>query len=191
MRFIDPDGRKIVMSQNNSQEFNYQYNNAITYLKEHGCTSIISYLENSPIEITIQEIGSKEQNYTAVELGVNEIGWNPRQGLLTDLGHKLSPAIRLLHEFAHQEHKLRNPDKFLKDIEPDNSLYQNKDDESIIKNEETDAARSCGEIPQDAMSRESHGGTPFETTNSTSRDIINTNEDIRMWQNTWDENETF
>ena len=107
------------------------------------------------------------------------------------MGHKLSPAIRLLHEFAHQEHKLRNPDKFLKDIEPDNSLYQNKDDESIIKNEETDAARSCGEIPQDAMSRESHGGTPFETTNSTSRDIINTNEDIRMWQNTWDENETF
>ena len=191
MRFIDPDGRKIVMAQNNSQEYNNQYNNAITYLKEHGCSSLISYLEESPIEITIQEIGPNEQNYTAIDLGVNIIGWKARQGLLTDLGHKLSPAIRLYHELAHQEHKLRNPDQFVEDTALNNSLYQTKDDESIIKNEETYAARSCGEIPQNAMTRESHGGINFDTTSSTSRDIININEDIRFWQYIWGESETY
>ena len=188
---VDPDGRKIVMAQNNSQEYNNQYNNAITYLKEHGCSSLISYLEESPIEITIQEIGPNEQNYTAIDLGVNIIGWKARQGLLTDLGHKLSPAIRLYHELAHQEHKLRNPDQFVEDTALNNSLYQTKDDESIIKNEETYAARSCGEIPQNAMTRESHGGINFDTTSSTSRDIININEDIRFWQYIWGESETY
>ena len=191
VRYIDPDGKKIVMSQKNSQEFNCQYNNAITYLKEHGCSSLISYLEEIPIEITIEEIGSNEQNYTVIDLGVNKIGWNAKQGMLTDLGYKLSPAIRLFHEFAHQEHKLRNPKKFLEDTVPNDSFYQSEDDESIIKNEETYAARNCGEIPQDAISRESHGGINFETTSSTSRDIINSNEDIRLWQYTWGEIETY
>ena len=191
VRYIDPDGKKIVMSQKNSQEFNYQYNNAITYLKEHGCSSLISYLEEIPIEITIEEIGSNEQNYTVIDLGVNKIGWNAKQGMLTDLGYKLSPAIRLFHEFAHQEHKLRNPKKFLEDTVPNDSFYQSEDDESIIKNEETYAARNCGEIPQDAISRGSHGGINFETTSSTSRDIINSNEDIRLWQYTWGEIETY
>ena len=46
-------------------------------------------------------------------------------------------------------------------------------------------------IPQDAISRGSHGGINFETTNSTSRDIINSNEDIRLWQYTWGEIETY
>ena len=188
---IDPDGRKIVMSQNNSQEYNFQYNNAITYLKEHGCSSLISYLEDIPIEITIQEIGSNKQNSTDIRIGVNIIEWNAKQGLLTDLGHILSPAIRLYHELAHQEHKLRNPDKFLEDSKPNDSVYQSKDDENIINNEETDAARKCGEIPQDAITRESHGGIPFETTSSTSRNIININGDIKMWKYTWGESETF
>ena len=188
---IDPDGRKIVMSQNNSQEYNFQYNNAITYLKEHGCSSLISYLEDIPIEITIQEIGSNKQNSTDIRIGVNIIEWNAKQGLLTDLGHILSPAIRLYHELAHQEHKLRNPDKFLEDSKPNDSVYQSKDDENIINNEETDAARKCGEIPQDAITRESHGGIPFETTSSTSRNIININGEIKMWKYTWGESETF
>ena len=191
VRYIDPDGKKIVMSQKNSQEFNYQYNNAITYLKEYGCSSLISYLEEILIEITIEEIGSNEQNYTVIDLGVNKIGWNAKQGMLTDLGYKLSPAIRLFHEFAHQEHKLRNPKKFLEDTVPNDSFYQSEDDESVIKNEETYAARNCGEIPQDAISRGSHGGINFETTSSTSRDIINSNEDIRLWQYTWGEIETY
>jgi RHS repeat-associated protein len=191
VRYIDPDGKKIVMSQKNSQDYNLQYNNAINYLKEHGCSSLISYLEESPIEITIEEIGSNEQNYTAIDLGVNKIGWKARQGLLTDLGYKLSPAIRLFHELAHQEHKLRNPDQFLKDTELNKSLYQTKDDESIIKNEETNAARKCGEIPQDAVTRETHYGINFETTNSTSRDIININDDIRTWQDIWGECDSY
>ena len=179
------------MSQKNSQGFTYQYNNAITYLKEYGCSSLISYLEDIPIEITIQEIGSNKQNSTDIRFGVNIIEWNAKQGLLTDLGHILSPAIRLYHELAHQEHKLRNPDNFLEDSKPNDSVYQSKDDENIINNEETDAARKCGEIPQDAITRESHGGTPFETTSSTSRNIININDEIKMWKYTWGESETF
>lgn len=47
-------------------------------------------------------------------LDKNEIGWKAREGLLTNNGNKLSPAIRLFHEFVHQEHKLKNSDKFLK-----------------------------------------------------------------------------
>ena len=121
----------------------------------------------------------------------NEIGWKAKEGLLTDNGYRLSPAIRLFHELTHQEHKLKNPQKFLKDTEPNNSLYQNADEENIIKNEETFAARRCGEIPQNAVSRESHGGIGFETISSTSRIIINTDDNIEIWRQTWEYNDDY
>ena len=94
----------------------------------------------------------------------------------------------MFHELTHQEHKLKNPQKFLKDTEPNNSLYQNADEENIIKNEETFAARRCGEIPQNAVSRESHGGIGLETISSTSRIIINTDDNIEIWRQTWEYN---
>ena len=189
VKYIDKEGRKLVLFHNNSLDFNNQYLNAISYLKEHGCSSIINYLENSKIEIIIKENGPKDQNYTYRPLDKNEIGWKAREGLLTNNGNKLSPAIRLFHELVHQEHKLKNPDKFLKDTEPNNSLYQNKDDESIIKNEETTAAQSCGEIPKNMVSREDHGGIPFNTSSSTSRMILNPSNDVIIWQRTWEDEE--
>ena len=188
---VDPDGKKIVMGRNNSLEYNKQYNSAIDYLKDHGCSSVINFLESCETIITINEIESKEQNYTEREIGTNEIGWKAKEGLLTDNGYRLSPAIRLFHELTHQEHKLKNPQKFLKDTEPNNSLYQNADEENIIKNEETFAARRCGEIPQNAVSRESHGGIGFETISSTSRIIINTDDNIEIWRQTWEYNDDY
>lgn len=68
-------------------------------------------------------------------------------------------------------------------------MYQNKDDESIIKNEETTAAQSCGEIPQNMVSREDHGGIPFNTSSSTSRMILNPSNDVIIWQRTWEDEE--
>ena len=189
VRFIDKDGRKIVMSTNNSQDFNNQYQNAVRYLKEHECSDIIEYLENVETEIVIKEIGSEGQNYTNRRLGTNEIGWKAKEGLLTDTGQKISPAIRLFHEFVHQEHKLKDPEEFLKNTEKNNSIFHTKDDENIILNEETTAARNCGEIPMDVFSRESHGGIPYNTSNSTSRDILNPSNAVKFWQLTWEEDD--
>ena len=39
--------------------------------------------------------------------------------------------------------------------------------------------------------RETHNGINFETTNSTSRDIININDDIRTWQDIWGECDSY
>ena len=187
VKYVDPDGRKIVMSSQNSQEYNNSYKDAISYLKEHGCTETIEFLENIKDEIVIREIGNDKQNYTERSLGTNEIGWKSKEGLLTmDTGYRLSPAIRLFHELAHQEHKLKNPEKFLEDTKPNGSDYYCKDDESVIKNEETTAARNCGEIPNNAVSRESHGGIPYNTSSSTSRDIVNPSEAVEFWIYTWE-----
>jgi RHS repeat-associated protein len=190
IKYVDKDGRKIVMSTNNSIEYNNQYNNAIHYLKEHGCSDVINYLENVETIVYIKEIGSKEQNYTDITVDNNEIGWKAKEGLLTNNGYKLSPAIRLFHELVHQEHKLRNPEKFLEDIKKNDSFYQSAEDESIIKNEETQAAKLCGEIPDNSISRPDHGGIPFDTENSTSRKILNSSDHIKIWQATWEENDT-
>jgi RHS repeat-associated protein len=187
--YLDKDGKKIVMSQNNSQDFNNQYIKAINYLKEHGCSNTIDYLEKSEATIYVIENGPKSQNYTHRLPDKNEIGWNAKEGLLTDNGNKLSPAIRLLHELAHQEHKLRNPEKFLEDTKPNNSEYQSADEESIIKNEETQAAILCKEIPDNSISRTDHGGIPFDTTSSTSREILNPSDNVKLWQAVWEDND--
>jgi len=185
IRFVDPDGRRIVLFQENSQEYNDYYKSAISYLKEHGCSKTIEYLENINVDIIIKEIGDNEQNYTKRNLDINEIGWKSKEGLLTDTGQRLSPAIRLFHELVHQEHKLKNPEKFLEDTKPNDSDYYTKDDENIINNEETVAARNCGEIPNNAVSRESHGGIPYNTSSSTSHDIVNPSEAVEFWLYTW------
>ena len=58
---------------------------------------------------------------------------------------------------------------------------------SPYQNEETNAAIKLGEIPSDAeTSRTDHGGIPFKTESSTSREIMNpTDEQVYLWIITW------
>ena len=49
VRFIDPDGKKIEIYKNSSQEFINKYEKARAYLIEKGCGDILEKLENSPV----------------------------------------------------------------------------------------------------------------------------------------------
>lgn len=182
---IDPDGRIIKFAQGTSIAFIKQFENALEYLKKGDGENIISYLKNSETVITISETESLGNYLDNKSLNIN---WNPFKGLLTtDTGNKLFPAILLYHEMAHVKHKLENPQKYNEDIKDDDSVFQSKEEKSTIQNEETNAAIKLGEIPSDAeTSRTDHGGIPFKTDSSTSREIMNpTDEQVYLWIITW------
>jgi len=181
IKFIDPDGKLIVLDNNCSPEFIEQYNSAIAYLKEHGAAQVWEQLNAREEIITIYD-NKRVQNYTSGD----NIFWNPLSGLCTsagDEGYKLSPAIRLVHELGHKLQELTGE----YDITPDDTPWNSKEEKRNILEVETPAAIACGEIPEDSISRDSHSGIPFMTGSSTSTVIENPEDPyVKMWRMCWE-----
>ena len=171
IRYVDPDGRKIVLAENSSEDFIKQFNNAFNYLKSHNAAGVWMQLDEKTEIITIYE-NSKKANY---KIG-NEIHWNPYSGLLVFDGgnvHRLSPAIRLLHEMGHNLQELTGEYNTVED----GSAWQNPEEKRNILEVETPAARACGEIPENSFSRDSHSGIAFPTSSSSTNVVIYTNDE--------------
>ena len=162
MRFIDPDGRIIVLANNCSPEFVKQYDAAYAYLKEHNAAQVWDKLNERKEIITIYE-HNENANYTLKD----DIYWNPFSGLYTSAkgeGHRISPTIRLIHEMGHKLQELTGE----YDTASDGSEWYSKEEKRDILEVETPAAIAYGEIPENAISRDSHSGIPFITDSSTS-----------------------
>ena len=181
VKYVDPDGKKIVLGSNCSPEFVNHYNVAIAYLKEHNAASVWHQLDGREEIITIYE-NAGFANYTSG----NNVFWNPLSGLCTDAGgegHRLSPAIRLLHELGHKLQEYTGD----YNIEDDGTFWQSKEEKRNILEVETPAAVACGEIPENTISRDSHSGIPFKTESSISTKILNPEDpQVKMWRMCWE-----
>ncbi len=181
VRYIDPDGKIIVLANNCSPEFVKQYNAAYAYLKKHNAAQVWDKLNERKEIITIYE-HNENANYTLKD----DIYWNPFSGLYTSAkgeGHRISPTIRLIHEMGHKLQELTGE----YDTASDGSEWYSKEEKRDILEVETPAAIACGEIPENAISRDSHSGIPFITDSSTSTMIVNPDDpDVKRMIECWE-----
>jgi hypothetical protein len=97
VRYIDPDGRKLRLAYNSSDNFKKNYNEAMSYLKQSSSAQfVINILSANSLEFVVE---FKEiTRYNGLQA---KIEWNPRHGLVPSMGGSISPAVALFHEFLH------------------------------------------------------------------------------------------
>jgi len=109
VRYIDPDGKKIVFCKSATAEQIKSYETAVFYLKQSArAKELIEKLEGAPEVFTIDFIESTNERY---DWDSKTIKWNPKNGLIVKSEEKSSgvtgglqsPALGLAHEMGHAE----------------------------------------------------------------------------------------
>ena len=109
VRYIDPDGKKIVFCKSATAEQIKSYETAVFYLKQSArAKELIEKLEGAPEVFTIDFIESTNERY---DWDLKTIKWNPKNGLIVKSKEKSSgvtgglqsPALGLAHEMGHAE----------------------------------------------------------------------------------------
>ena len=104
MRYVDPDGRKIIIDSDDEQFVN-NVNGALEYLSKSAKGKIIiEELQKSDINFFIREciwLNTDDRDKFFVENGINVIEWNAFYSVVAANGNYNSPAICLLHELVH------------------------------------------------------------------------------------------
>lgn len=76
----------------------------------------------------------------------NTLVWNPKMGLVTDLGVVLSPAAVLGHEAQHVVEQFKNPKKNAEDNSTKDNEFKNKAEKKIVQGVEEIIAQALGII---------------------------------------------
>jgi len=108
IRFIDTDGKKVVLADGVSEQFKNDYVSTVKYLKDKGVGQYIEALESSSAIYTIAE--SKDL-YSSFDANTNTITWNSRAALLTPECVELSAATLLNHEADHGAEHDKHPNE--------------------------------------------------------------------------------
>jgi hypothetical protein len=164
IKFIDPDGRKIVFANNVSKEFKQAFKEAVQYLKKHGVSGMLRSLQSSKETYTIAE-GEGVGTYNPK---TRTITWDSNMGVITTNAEIMSPAAVLNHEADHANQHDQNPDQYNKDRKTKDDQYGNKEEKRVIEGSEQETAQKTGETEPGRVTRKDHEGTPYETTGPTS-----------------------
>jgi len=170
MRFIDPDGRKIVFAPDADPTFKKQFAEAVNFLNKNRAGGLLASLQKSDQVYTISQT-SGGSNFSPKN---NTINWNPTQGLQTTNNKALSPATILNHEADHANQKDKHPEQFKKDNDPitgKDEQYDRKEERRVIEGSEQDTAEKNGEIKDGEVTRTDHGGYSFDAVSPTSTEI--------------------
>lgn len=164
IRFIDPDGRKVLFANGASAQFKKDFATSVQYLNKQNASGIMATLEKSETVyyITGTNGGSSynPKNRT--------ISWDPTKAVLTNELHTISPTSVLNHEVDHALQHDKNPEQQKTDGKTPDSNYGNKEEERVIEGSEQETAKKLGEIKEGEVTRKDHGGTLYETTSPTS-----------------------
>ena len=119
LKYIDPDGCRIVPAKGSSPQFVAQVTQAMNYLaRSHTADQVLrGLIKDRKHEVKIKEISDDSDRYDASS---NTVYWNPTKGLVVTSKTKKvtgsqSPALALLHELGHALQSLVNPDQFRRD----------------------------------------------------------------------------
>lgn len=161
IKFIDPDGNKIVFSEKTTSEFRESFKQAVSYLQQNGLDKFVNDLENSQQTYTIDDVDLGD--FTHYNIKERTIHWDPYGGVETKLGKKLSPTTVLNHELDHASQHDSNPNQFRQDANTQDAQYTNKEERRVITTSEQETARVLGEIGNTEVTRNDHKGTPYVT----------------------------
>lgn len=164
IKFIDPDGRKIVFANGVSKEFKQAFKESVQYLKKHGASGMLKSLQASKEIYTIAE-GEGVGTYNPK---TRTITWDSNMGAITSNGEIMSPSAVLNHEADHANQHDQNSDQYNKDRKTKDDQYGNKEEKRVIEGSEQETAQKTGETEPGRVTRKDHEGTPYETTGPTS-----------------------
>jgi RHS repeat-associated protein len=155
IKFIDPDGQKIV-PVNNKRE----YRAAIRYLRRSGIArDVIRTLKRSETIFYVGDDGTRSARFDS---RTNVINWSPLKGIETTDGGYQSPALLLLHELGHAELELTS-EAYRESKNDSDDQYGNKGDKMVIETIESPAADELNKANEEdgidtrEAKREDHG----------------------------------
>lgn len=169
IRYIDKDGRRIEFAPGCSEAFKKYFAMAVDYLKAKKADGILAKLQKSDKVVYVAE--AKEGHNSNFEHRTQTLYWEPTVGMLTQEGHKISPATILNHEADHALEFITSPKEMSKNINTKVKKYKNKEEYRVITGSEQRTARALGEIGEDEITRQDHYGTFFPTHNPTSTEV--------------------
>jgi len=164
VRFVDPDGKKILYAASASKEFKKNFAQSVQYLNTHKAAGMLYQLEKSESIYYITETNGG----SFYNSGTNTISWDPTKALLTNEGHELSPTTVLNHEIDHALQDDKSPEQQEKDRKTPDARYGNKEEKRVIEGSEQETAKKLGEIKEKEVTRKDHGGTLYQTISPTS-----------------------
>jgi RHS repeat-associated protein len=171
-RFVDPDGRRIVLAEGSSPEFRAAFHEAIHYLAFKGDAAtkelIKSMMSDKTPTIVISEttVIKGDSDYYYHE--ARAIDWNPKMAVRDTLtGATVSPASLLLHEMAHAQKSLKNRSEYLADLLEKKDYAGTPEEENRSLRVERKAAAALGE-----GQRQGHTGRAYPVTGPTQRDPV-------------------
>ena len=164
IRFIDPDGRKLLFASGTTEAFNQKFRAAIMYLHEHNADGIIAQIDKSSTIIYITERVGEPSAFSETK---KTIYWDPNMGVLTSSDKKMSPTAVLNHEADHTLQYLKNPDKYAQDFKTFDPDYDNKEEMRVITGSEQKTALALDEISAGEVTRTDHNGIPYITKSPT------------------------
>ena len=163
IKFIDPDGRIVVFAPGVSDQFKSDFAAAVLFMNAHDTSGMLAQLHKSE---TIYYIAESQRTYYSPS--TNTIYWNSRGGVLTNEGHRLSPATAINHEFDHTLQHDQNPEQFYNDVNNTNSgNYTHKEEERVTTGSEQRTALRHGEIQKGQVTRLDSSGSMYLTAGPT------------------------
>lgn len=182
VKFIDPDGRKVVLVYyNNNNRLNtltvnghgiYQHSKsqfvsdffkAYNYNVKNGGGEYMKQAVNDQkhtyylYDATDRRLVESPETEFNPQSGRSIITWESRVGLRTTEGGHQSPATRLEHEFYHAVDNTNSPSERREKSTPDGTPYESQEEKEAINAENKTAIRNGEDI------RKNHYGTTYET----------------------------
>ncbi|EFA44263.1 RHS repeat-associated core domain protein [Hallella bergensis DSM 17361] len=164
IKFIDSDGRKLLLASGTTEAFKQKFRAAIMYLHEHNADGIIAQIDKSSTIIYITERVGEPSAFSKTK---KTIYWDPNMGVLTSSDKKMSPTTVLNHEADHTLQYLKNPDKYAQDSKTFDPDYDDKEEMRVITGSEQKTALALGEISAGEVTRTDHKGVPYITKSPT------------------------
>lgn len=186
IKFIDPDGRDIIIhytvrNEDGNEEnrifaftgqnienapdniFVQQFIQAFNYnIDNGGGDNIRTEASNPKYQITLRK--GNDNLFNRSEMRVS---WNPLEAIEFNNGNRISAATALEHEFDHAVSYSNDPNAYISRRNTYDEVYRNMEERRVVRGSETKTALANSEIIG-GVTRESYGkgGTRFIPTNS-------------------------
>ncbi|HVX92554.1 MAG TPA: M91 family zinc metallopeptidase, partial [Candidatus Dojkabacteria bacterium] len=149
----DPLGDTLVFP-NGSEKFIQTVARTIQTLIDKGAGKTFGDLLTSSTNINVKEVKGKTASF--YDSKTKTLNWNPKLGLVTQDGVRLSPATVLNHEGDHAADDIKDPSGHSQRRGTPDSKYDNAEEKRVIQGVEQITAFLLGEIKEGQVTRTDH-----------------------------------
>jgi len=135
----------------------------ITNLVNNGAGAALGNLLTSTAKVKVVEV--KGQGISSYDPNTQTLKWNPKLGIITNNGTKLSPASVLNHEADHAADDVKDPNAHSARSRTKNAQYNTAEEQRVEQGTEQSTSFLLGEIQLGQPTRTDHGISALLFTN--------------------------